>query len=1542
MNKRRKAQVFSLMLALLMLASVVPGTFLKPVAAAGYITGVSAETNYGDSVLFNGFNYYVNITVNASQNTFANITLYYIYNDGHNETVYNNIKPIYSGSNTIIINSTSDIPSQYSKIPQDVSAVKLIVYEAEWDSSISNYVNVGPANPFNFNVKFPFTVTYQISTQSNWTAGYINGSNTYYDQPMQGFPFDINVTIQYNSTLVNSSDITLPDPSNLSVVLQNQSPVEWDFTGTAINLGNGNVQLPFDSADSNTSAGEYVFTGNGLVALHLLDYWNRSNITEKVIVTDNQNSLVNSKHEFHIWQIFVNLTNVTYTNDNLGHLYKNIPFNLTAAAQVYVNISGTPYKFTSPDTVYFHQFYIVDGNGHVLGQYGYSSAVLNSTGGIQHTFTNLVTDADYVNVTTWKDSSWHYTQLYDSLTGSSPGYWPNYPPDVVQVPVQSWNITITPTITCAGHACTNFAVGVNQTLNISVHYPIEPYYVNSTANYSILLNGVEKYHGNMTITNNTGSVAIPVNFNETGTVVIKVWDNTYHPEPSISTALNVSDWVIGRSYQVIEYPDAYNIVKNKFYLGVPANLSMTIGYTEPCPVNSTLSVTLTAPDGTVYGPYEFPVSNANSTSFTLPETFNFTEAGYVTVNVTDEASGKKTSLPIPVQDWNIQGNYTVLHYGTYPDRVFYIGIPANLNLTAVFTELRDEGIPLNSTLHVTVYGPDMSVAYTGNLPVVNDSGSIVTPTLQFNQIGEVTVVFNDTTYNKTYTLTIPVRDWGIYVDTTPDELVVGNSTPLTVNIRESLYFMGTKDVNVTLYLPDETEKSRIVTLQGSNNYAANGGYYGVMTFTNVTPTAPGIARLVVTDISSGKTAVKLIPVYPARGRIYLETTVNPAQVYQYMSATATLKIMNYTGPAPATLNVTVYYPYPNSTEYFQTQVTYTGNVPVVTVPIPTGQLGNVTIEVMDEDGNYMGIAKIPVNEWQVNFNWNVPTVYKWVASSGSVSISTVPEEPVTVVLKNGTDTIYNGSNLEVPFNIPAADSPVTYTAEVYYNGHLVGSDSYTVTPEDWGASLSLVDSEVYQYIGGDVTIGVHVTGPSVPVVVNFTGDAYTNGETFTYHVGPGVTEIPYELTYNGHVVGTGVIDVPVQSWSVSITPSRTWAYKYVPTEISFTVTPNVTAVNPHDLVVKVDGVETSIINVALTGDETHTVEVYYNGHLIKSENITIHAVEWSAELEYTLNPNVAYVDVPTTLTAEAQPGAPVDVNVSIIQGGAVIGSGLNEATASVDTSSAGMLTYTLRAIYDGHVVGERNITVPVNDWSMFVDTYPEELRQDETVNFTVHVTDSRYFSAPVNVKLILPSGVELTQNGSLSAGEGTVVFTDVTPSRPGIAWVIVTDELSGKTFKAPVKVNAAIIPGNKWIAVTAAPASEPVYAYLNNSLRIDVQYMYSDGIATYKDTDDHVVNITIIGADGNEHFLQLPVDNGFVEIPKYEIPVNGTGDIAISVVDAYNSSITGGAVVKVTSWDVSFDFATNGTVYKYVDNMLYVTVHVNGPSVPVNVSINGN
>ncbi|WP_167911130.1 hypothetical protein, partial [Thermococcus sp. Bubb.Bath] len=60
-------------------------------------------------------------------------------------------------------------------------------------------------------------------------------------------------------------------------------------------------------------------------------------------------------------------------------------------------------------------------------------------------------------------------------------------------------------------------------------------------------------------------------------------------------------------------------------------------------------------------------------------------------------------------------------------------------------------------------------------------------------------------------------------------------------------------------------------------------------------------------------------------------------------------------------------------------------------------------------------------------------------------------------------------------------------------------------------------------------------------------------------------------TYNGHQVGSDTYTVTPQDWSVSITPSRTWAYKYVPTEINFTVKPNVTAVNPHDLVVKVDG-----------------------------------------------------------------------------------------------------------------------------------------------------------------------------------------------------------------------------------------------------------------------------------------------------------------------------------------------------------------------------------
>ncbi|WP_167911128.1 hypothetical protein, partial [Thermococcus sp. Bubb.Bath] len=89
------------------------------------------------------------------------------------------------------------------------------------------------------------------------------------------------------------------------------------------------------------------------------------------------------------------------------------------------------------------------------------------------------------------------------------------------------------------------------------------------------------------------------------------------------------------------------------------------------------------------------------------------------------------------------------------------------------------------------------------------------------------------------------------------------------------------------------------------------------------------------------------------------------------------------------------------------------------------------------------------------------------------------------------------------------------------------------------------------------------------------------------------------------------------------------------------------AVNPHDLVVKVDGNVTDSINVELTGNETHTVEVYYNGHLIKSENITIHAVSWDVSFDFATNGTVyKYVDNMLYVTVHVN-GPSVPVNVSI-------------------------------------------------------------------------------------------------------------------------------------------------------------------------------------------------------------------------------------------------------------------------------------------------------
>jgi len=717
------------MLAFLMLASVVPGTFLKPVAAAGYITGVDARTNYGDSLLFNGFPYYVSVTINASQNTFANITMYYVYNNGSSVVVYSRIKPVYSGQNTVLINSsnTADIPSEYENIPQNVNSVILQVWESVWSGS--GYSNIGTPVQYNFTVKPPFTVTIQDIKSD---VPYDSSGTWVNDKIFEYIPFTMTVNVTYDPYLVNNSLVSVPSAQNVSIILPNGTVkvVTVSINGTTeSNLTQNNtgaVEVRIDPGINvsgniavNSTGGTYVYTDDNAAVVNL--WWIK---------------------ETH-WVVPEGASNTSP--------YKYVNFDL------YVNVTTT----SAFGTLGINDTATVNVTSDVLGGSNYSS-IVNGTG--QVVVKNLKVDPATAVVTLG-----NYSAVNTSFT-------------ITGTP---WNIYIsnyTVYYTNKTQNDTVFYVNVPATLNVTVVYNLTGVYLNSTANYTIYLNGNEMANGTFNVTNNVGTFEVNLTPDELGNITVFVEDPNYH------------------------------------------------------------------------------------------------------VN---------TSANIPVEDWNVTANYMVYHYGIYPDKVFYIGIPANLSVNATFTL----PILLNSSVIVEVYAPNGTRVANTTLPIENNFGEgTVFTNITFEQTGFVTVKVYNSTYDVIDVLKIPVKDWGIYVDATPERLTVGNATSLTVDVRESLYFPGNEPVNVKLYLPDGQVLSENITLQGSS-YTTNGGYYGVMTFTNVNSTLPGLAKIVVTDLTFGKTAVKYIPVYP-NGNVtgeWIDVQVTPEKspVYAYVNNSFDIALQYY-------------------------------------------------------------------------------------------------------------------------------------------------------------------------------------------------------------------------------------------------------------------------------------------------------------------------------------------------------------------------------------------------------------------------------------------------------------------------------------------------------------------------------------------------------------------------------------------------------------------------------------------------------------------------
>ncbi|MCD6524520.1 MAG: hypothetical protein J7K48_05925, partial [Thermococcus sp.] len=300
MNKRRKAQIFSLLLAFLMLASVIPGTFLKPVSAqsAPRITNVttSFSVNGADNrTLFKGLPYEINFTVQSD--TSYNLIVEVWYGDELMKTFNGTWN---TGTNIVINSQNAGLPN----IPETVDNVTIVVYPIGMPDLRDSYT---------FNVIYPYTVTPVLHS----SVPYNDSGVWKNDAAFKEIPFNVTVQIQYNSSIPVSY---LPDNVTVELVFPN-----------------GTVLQNVTSID-NSGYGEYTFVN--------VTY--NEEATFDVVVIDSEHSLTNTNHfKVYDWKLVGNITYIP------AHGYKLVPFNATLNIRTWANVSGSIVVVGVNDTAFF-------------------------------------------------------------------------------------------------------------------------------------------------------------------------------------------------------------------------------------------------------------------------------------------------------------------------------------------------------------------------------------------------------------------------------------------------------------------------------------------------------------------------------------------------------------------------------------------------------------------------------------------------------------------------------------------------------------------------------------------------------------------------------------------------------------------------------------------------------------------------------------------------------------------------------------------------------------------------------------------------------------------------------------------------------------------------------------------------------------------------------------------------------------------------------------------------------------------------------------
>jgi len=390
---------------------------------------------------------------------------------------------------------------------------------------------------------------------------------------------------------------------------------------------------------------------------------------------------------------------------------------------------------------------------------------------------------------------------------------------------------------------------------------------------------------------------------------------------------------------------------------------------------------------------------------------------------------------------------------------------------------------------------------------------------------------------------------------------------------------------------------------------------------------------------------------------------------------------------------------------------------------------------------------------------------------------------------------------------------------VYNNGHLVSEEiDYVIDPAPWNATITIEPNMLYWGISDELhvsvepTNGVPLTASDLEVIV-----------TTNYGNGNGVGEVTLPLTnptenvtgtaevyYNGHLINTAAIFIPVEEWGVEITYTPTTFY-YLPDGYANEPLVGSVVLDLPDSVVSAADItfEASLptlgIGIGMSGINPFPIDftpdpekfVFNSSGVVPlviklydpATNFTYfnetYEIPVELALDATVSPAVAYVNVPFDLAVDVTSiSASPDITVSV--------DGTNYTATTTENGVVVIPNlvfnqsgnYTV-VIHDNSLNATIERTFAVRDWHIEVTATPSSITAGSmyNVDFVVTLRDEMGDVANIddNVELTLEfSNTSVIPSGfyywtvPITNGQGMMPNTPIFAPVTGTFQIIVT------------------------------------------------------------------------------------------------------------------------------------------------------------------------